>query len=106
MHALPHSGVAQGLEVSLRNILENLLFQRQPRHHSLELCVLFFQFLQSFCLIQLQAAVFFPPAVERPYRDFSFLSGLRGELSVRNSHFDLTQYRHDLCCFVPLDWHI
>ena len=36
-HAPPHSDAAQGLEVSLRHILENLLLQRQLRHQSLEL---------------------------------------------------------------------
>jgi hypothetical protein len=74
--------------------------------HKLPSAELFFQFLQSFCMIQFQAAVFLPPAVERLYRDFSFLACLRGELSVRNSYFNLTQYRHDLFCLVPLDWHV
>ena len=46
---------AQGLEVSLRDVLQYLLLQRQLRHQSLQFRVLSLQLLQPFRLIQLQA---------------------------------------------------
>ena len=61
-----------------------------------ELRVLPLQFLQSFRLIQLQAAVFLSPAVVGLLSDFCFLAGLRGGLSIGDFHFDLPQRRHDL----------
>ena len=101
--ASPPCDAAEGLDVSLRYILENLILQRQLRHHSLEFRVLPLQFFLSFRLIQLRGALFLLPAVVRPHGDFNFLRGLRGGLSVRDSPFDPSQQRHDLFCFVPLD---
>ena len=69
-------------------------------------CVLPFQFLQSFRLIQFQAAVFLPPAVVRLYGDLRFLAGLRGGLSVRDLHFNLPQQRYDLFRLVSLHRHV
>lgn len=83
--------------------LENLLVQRQLCHQPLEFQVLPLQVLQSFRLIRLQAAVFFPPAVVRLDGDFNFLAGSRGGLSVRDPYFDLPQQSHDLPRLVPLD---
>jgi hypothetical protein len=55
--------IHRSASISLRNLLENVLLQRQLRQLSLELCILFFDFLYSFLLIQLQAAVFLLPAL-------------------------------------------
>jgi hypothetical protein len=77
-HALRRTDVAQGLEVSLRNILQDLFIQRQFRYQPLQLAVLLLQFLQS---------------------------GLWGGFSVRDADFNLSQRRHDLIWFVPLDRH-
>src|SRR5207302_3095921 len=46
-----------------------------------------------------------PPAVIGLYRDFGFLTGLRGRLSVRDSYFDLPQQIHNLLRLVPPDAH-
>ena len=57
-HALRRTDVAPGLEVSLRNILEDLLVQRQLRHQPFQLAVLLLQLFQSLGLVHLQTAVF------------------------------------------------
>src|ERR1700681_68773 len=75
--ASPPCDRAQGLDVSLFYILENLILQRRLRHRSLEFRVLPLQFFLSFRLIQLQGAVFLLPAVVRPHGDFNFLAGSR-----------------------------
>jgi len=56
--ALRRTDVAPGLEVSLRNILEDLLVQRQLRHQPFQLAVLLLQLFQSLRLVHLQTAVF------------------------------------------------
>src|SRR5713226_1447368 len=103
--APPRTDVAQGLEVSLRNILQDLFVQCQLRDQPLQLAILPLQFLQSLRLVHLQPAVLLPPAVERLHCDLRFLAGLWGGFSVRDAYFDLPQHRHDLLCFVPLDRH-
>src|ERR1022692_3898132 len=104
-HALRRTDVAPGLEVSLRNILQDLLVQRQLRDQPFQLAVLLLQFFQSLRLVHLQTAVFLPPAVERLHGDLGFLAGLWGGFSVRDAHFNLPQHRHDLLWLVPLDRH-
>jgi len=56
--ALRRTDVDPGLEVSLRNILEYLLVQRQLRHQPFQLAVLLLQLFQSLRLVHLQTAVF------------------------------------------------
>src|SRR5271156_456113 len=104
-HAPRRTDVAPGLEVSLRNILQDLLVQRQLRHQSLQLAVLFLQFLQPLRLVHLQPAVFLSPAVERLHGDGGLFAGLWSGFSVRDADFNLPQHRHDLLWFVPLDGH-
>ena len=84
-----HSDVAQGFGVSRRDVLRNLLLQRQLCNQPLLLAILLLQFLESFGLIQSQPAVFPPPAVERLDRDLGIPAGLRCGLSVRGLHFNL-----------------
>jgi hypothetical protein len=104
-HAPPHNGAAQGLEVSLRYILQNLLLQRQLCHQPLQLGVFLVQFSQPLRLSELQTAIFLPPAALRLNGDFCFFAGLRGSLPVRNIHFNLPQQIHDLLRLVPLRGH-
>src|SRR3974390_1735194 len=104
-HAPRRTDVAPGLEVSLRNILQNLLVQRQFRHQSLELPVFFFQFFEPLRLLHFQTAVFVAPAVERLHCDGRLFAGLWGGLSVGDADFNLPQHRHDLLWLVPLDGH-
>src|SRR6516162_8342388 len=54
---------ARGLEVSLGDIPQHLLLQRQVRHHPLETRILLLQLLQTSGLVQLQPPVLLPPAV-------------------------------------------
>src|SRR5208337_2506328 len=104
-HAPRRTDVAPGLEVSLRNILQDLFVQRQLRDQPFQLAVFFLQFLQSLGLVHLQAAVFLPPAVKRLDGDRGFFAGLWGGFSVRDADFNLPQHRHDLLWFVPLHGH-
>ena len=83
-HALRRTDVAPGLEVSLRNILHDLLVQRQLRDQPFQLAVFFFQFFQPLRLVHLQPAVFLAPAVEGLHREGGFLASLWGGLSVGN----------------------
>ena len=50
-HALPHNAAAQGLQVSLRHIPQNLLLQGKLGHQPLEPRVLFLEFLQPLRLV-------------------------------------------------------
>src|SRR5208337_4048789 len=86
-HAPRRTDVAPGLEVSLRNILQDLFVQRQLRDQPFQLAVFFLQFLQSLGLVHLQAAVFLPPAVKRLDGDRGFFAGLWGGFSVRDADF-------------------
>ena len=56
-------------------------------------------------MVELQTAVFLPPAIERLHRDLCFLARLWRGFSVGDADFNLTQHRHDLLWLVPLDWH-
>jgi integrase len=62
--------------------------------------------LSTFCLIQLQAAELFPPAVVRLNGDLCLLASLRCALPVRYFNFNLPQQRHDLLRLVFLHRHI
>jgi hypothetical protein len=87
--APPRTDVAQGLQVSLRDILQNLFVQRQLRHQPFQLAVLFLQFFHPLRLVHLQAAVFLPPALEGLDCDLGFFASLWGGLSVRDANFNL-----------------
>ena len=52
----PLSEVTQGLEVSLHDILKNLLAQRQLRNQPLQLGVLLLELFESLGLVQLRPA--------------------------------------------------
>ena len=91
--APPHNVAAQGSEVSLGHIFQDLLLQRQLRHQPLQASIFLLQFLQPFRLIQLQSAVFLPPPVVGLGVDPGFLAGLRRGLPVRHLHFDLPPAR-------------
>lgn len=104
-HVPPRPRVARGLEAYLRYILQNLLFKRQLRHQRLHLGVLPFQFLQAFCLVELQATEFLPKALISLRGDLRFLAGLSGSLPVPYPHFNLPQQRGNLLRFVFLHRH-
>ena len=57
-NVVTHIYAAQGLEVSFRGVLQNLLLPRQLRHQPLYLVNFLLQFLESFGLVQFQPAVF------------------------------------------------
>jgi hypothetical protein len=50
-HGSPHCAVAQGLEVSLRDVLQHQVIQAQVRHQPLQLPVLLLQLLQPLRLV-------------------------------------------------------
>jgi len=102
VHALPHNAAAQGLEVSLRHLAQNLLLQGKFSHQPLQPAVLFLQLLQPLRLVELQPAKLLPPAIVRLGRDLSIPSGLRRGLAVRNLHFDLPEQVDNLLRLKPL----
>src|ERR1022692_1516584 len=95
-HALPRNVAVQGLEVSLRHVLQDLLLQRQFGHQSPQTTVLLLQLLHPSCLFQLQSAVFLAPAIIGLFSYARFSAGLPGGLVVGYFDFDLPQDRDDL----------
>src|ERR1022692_3912760 len=95
-HALPRNVAVQGLEVSLRHVLQDLLLQRQFGHQSPQTTVLLLQLLHPPCLFQLQSAVFLAPAIIGLFSYARFSAGLPGGLVVGYFDFDLPQDRDDL----------
>src|ERR1039457_1184562 len=75
-HALPRNVAVQGLEVSLRHVLQDLLLQRQFGHQSPQTTVLLLQLLHPPCLLQLQSAVFLAPAIIGLFSYARFSAGL------------------------------
>ncbi|MCU1223514.1 MAG: hypothetical protein JWQ42_1607 [Edaphobacter sp.] len=53
-HGSPHNDAVQGLEVSLRDVLQHQFLQAQVRHQTLQLRVLKFKFLQPSSLVNFQ----------------------------------------------------
>src|ERR1019366_3154324 len=95
----------QGLEVSLRHLLQNLLLQRQIRHQPPQASVFLLQLLHPACLFQLQTAVFLAPAIVGLFSDARFPADLPGGLVVGYFDFDLPQDRDDLLRTVFLPRH-
>src|ERR1039458_7073781 len=81
-HALPRNVAVQGLEVSLRHVLQDLLLQRQFGHQSPQTTVLLLQLLHPPCLFQPQSAVFLAPAIIGLFSYARFSAGLPGGLVV------------------------
>src|ERR1019366_4280292 len=104
-HALPRNVAVQGLEVSLRHLLQNLLLQRQIRHQPPQASVFLLQLLHPACLFQLQTAVFLAPAIVGLFGDALFPARLPGGLVVGYFDFDLPQDRDDLFRTVFLPRH-
>src|ERR1039458_2710525 len=104
-HALPRNVAVQGLEVSLRHVLQDLLLQRQFGHQSPQTTVLLLQLLHPPCLFQLQSAVFLAPAIVGLFGDARFPAGLPHGLVVGYFDFDLPQDRDDLLSTVFLPRH-
>lgn len=109
MHDLPHNAAARGLEVSLRNVLQNKLLKAQVRYDALQLGVLLLELLQSPSLVYLQSAILLAPPVVRLVRDSGFLASQLRRLLVRHRHFNLTKQVHHLLgtmllssCHIPL----
>src|SRR5690348_14988277 len=68
--------------VDILLVHSTVLLQRQLRHQPLQLAVLLLQFLKSCGLVQVQPAVFLPPAVERLHGDLGISAGLWGVLPL------------------------
>ena len=87
-HAVPRNVAVQGLEVSLRHLLQDLLLQRQIVHQSPQTTVFFLQLFQPSSLFQLQSAVLFPPAVIVEITGQVFLVGEVRKLGGPNTSVD------------------
>ena len=72
------AGAAQGLQVSLRNILQDLFLERQFGHQLLEPTVLKLHLLQLPGLLDVQTTVFLPVSVIALLGQTSFLAGCSG----------------------------
>ena len=91
----------QGLEVSLRCILQDCIVQRQISYQLLQPIVLLLKHLQSLSLLGTDPTVLPTLAVVRVIRDRQFLGYLANRPTLRNQNLSLPQLVDDLLwCFL------
>jgi len=98
--------VVQGLEVSLRCILQDCIVQRQISYQLLQPIVLLLKHLQSLSLLGTDPTVLPTLAVVRVIRDRQFLGYLANRPTLRNQNLSLPQLVDDLLCGVSLSGHL
>jgi hypothetical protein len=82
VHAGSRPAAAQGFEVSFRDVLQNLLLQRQLYHQPLQPSALPLQLIQQFGLVEFWSAEFLPPGVVAPRGHVGFFAGLRNDFPI------------------------
>ena len=95
LHQQP-AGAARGLQVSLRNILQDLLFERKIGHQLLEPTVLKLQLLELAGLLDVQTTVFPPVPVVALLGQTRILAGCGNALALTLQHLDLPQLGDNL----------
>jgi hypothetical protein len=82
-----------------------LFFHREVRDRAPQLSILALQIFEFFGLLDLQAALLLPPAIEGLIGDPGVLGGLRYRLALAHQHFDLPKFGHNLLSCERLFWH-
>jgi hypothetical protein len=90
------AGVAWILQVSLSNIVQNLILKRQVGDQLLQPNVLLLQLLQLPSLLDVQTSVFLSVPVVALLSQTCFLAGCGNALAVALQHLNLPQLRNDL----------
>ena len=93
--ALP-VGVAQGLQVPLCNILQDLFIKRQISHQLLQPAVLGLKLLQAFGLINTKPTAFIPLAIVTLLCRPGFLAGHSNRLALCLQHLNPAKFRYNL----------
>ena len=86
----------EGSEVSLGRFFQDLLVQRQVRNCPLQSCVLLFESLESFCLVEVESAVLASPPVISVVGDTDLTYCMTNALATCNGNLDLPELVQDL----------
>lgn len=105
LHQQP-AGAARGLQVSLRNVLQDLLFERKIGHQLLQPAVLLLQLLQLPGLLDVQTTVFLSLPVVALLGQTRLLAGCGNTLALTLQDLNLPQLRNDLLGSQPLLRHL
>ena len=81
----------EGSEVSLGRFFQDLLVQRQVRNCPLQSCVLLFESLEPFCLVEVEPAVLASPPVISVVGDTDPTYCLPNTLAACNGNLDLPE---------------
>ena len=90
------AGTARGLQFSLRNILEHLLFERQIGDQLLQSAILVLELLEPLSLHNIETAVLSTPSITGLLGRAGFLAGCRHALTLSLQHLNLPELRHAL----------
>ena len=95
----------EGSEVSLGSFFQDLLVQRQVRNCPLQSCVLLFESLEPFCLVEVESALLASPQVIKwvGYTDLTYC--LTNTLATCKGNLDLPELVQDLLRAVTFSWH-